>query len=124
MKQLTNKQVRTALQGSIQKWTRIVNDPTVFEHGVQDCPLCELFKDRYEEDDWDECTGCPIAEFTGDECCDGSPYERWNFANSFDDWKSPDRWRANTPEKRKAAKAMLRFLEKLDKHYFVLGVNA
>jgi hypothetical protein len=77
----------TALQGSIAKWQAIV-DGTGEDLGCENCPLCAKFNrahlqldsDDDEYGDYDgpvNCAGCPVAEATGRDFCDGSPYEQY-----------------------------------------------
>jgi len=68
-----------ALQYSIEKWETIVEyyeqHPDVFIHdqGPLTCGLCVLF---FDQDEY--CFGCPIARYTGKNCCDDTPYESYN----------------------------------------------
>jgi hypothetical protein len=67
---------REALEGSIRKWEAIVAG-TGEDLGAINCPLCAEFYDR-EDTDSDEkthCRGCPVHERTGQEHCDGPPYD-------------------------------------------------
>ncbi len=57
-----------ALNGSIQKWEKIVNGIGVNE-GRGNCPLCQLFPD---------CYGCPVAQITNSYGCNNSPYGDWS----------------------------------------------
>ena len=99
-----NKQTLKALKGSIKKWERIVAGE-LEDEGPDNCPLCKLYY-------WDkDCTGCPVFEKTAKHYCSGTPYEdKWvplirreAFVNK----------RADTPEKKKAARAELKFLKSL-----------
>lgn len=65
-----------ALRGSIEKWEAIANGSGE-DLGPENCSLCKKFFRR-------DCDGCPVYEATGEECCQGSPYERWG------ELKSPD----------------------------------
>lgn len=74
---------RTALDGSIRKWERIVKeldskDPIlkVSEKGPSDCECCISFRSYHIG-----CTRCPIYEFTGKHDCMNTPYQDW--ANRF-----------------------------------------
>jgi hypothetical protein len=95
-----NRKTAKALEGSIKKWEAIVAG-TAGDKGDDNCPLCKLFL-------WlQDCEGCPVKEKTGRMSCEGSPYDRWlNMEWSYDQ-------RADTPERKLAAKAMLKFLESL-----------
>lgn len=56
----------TALKGSIAKWEAIVAG-TDIDRGPDNCSLCWMF--------WkNDCIGCPVAESTGETCCEGTPY--------------------------------------------------
>lgn len=83
-------ETKAALDGSIVKWERIVAG-THEDEGIQDCPLCQLFRPREEN-----CTGCPVLEYSGQVWCCNTPY-----------------YRTNTAE---GKKAMLDFLKELKEH--------
>ncbi len=68
----------TALRGSIKKWEGIVAG-TIEDKGPDNCPLCQLFIDN------DECAGCPVAAFTGEDGCGDTPYEDYSAAQSRGD---------------------------------------
>lgn len=72
--------VRMALNDSINKWSKNAEATTPHEYttGVSDCPLCLIFRNV-------ECEGCPVFETTGEEGCNGTPYE-----SAFLAWKT---WR-------------------------------
>ena len=63
-----------ALQGSIEKWQRIVRRTSAVDHGTQNCPLCTMF---YEAN----CKSCPVRHATGQVHCYGSPYDEWSIHN-------------------------------------------
>lgn len=77
-----------ALRGSIAKWEAIV-EKRGEDNGCGNCPLCLKFnrmhttgaRHRYSNEDDSpppsNCAGCPVAEATGQDYCDGSPYERY-----------------------------------------------
>jgi hypothetical protein len=97
-------EVRQAIDGSIAKWQAIV-DGTGSDQGVWNCPLCGLF---YEY----KCFGCPISTFAQASSCDNTPYrKRW--AKLFTVFEQGTQMYADTPERLKAAKAELAFLEEL-----------
>jgi hypothetical protein len=102
----THVEVRTALQKSIEKWEKLVNVPGTEEHGVRDCALCGLFSTIGYG-----CTGCPIREYTGKDSCLNTPYDDWLDATGFPCVN-------DNPRSDTAARSMLAFLKKLDKHYF------
>lgn len=101
-----SKRAATALEGSIKKWTKIVErlkaDEDPDENGAYDCPLCQLYHPIMN--DRPMRTGCrlacPIKKDTGQNFCVGSPYEDW-----AGDGEDPELER--TP---KAAQAMLDYL--------------
>ncbi len=107
MKHPTNDQVRKALQGSIAKWTAIAKLEDV-DRGAENCPLCKLFyKGR------GSCNGCPVKVETGKDVCYGSPYYEYKYA---------DLWGMSVG-KQVAAERETRFLQSLDKKFFVIGVD-
>jgi hypothetical protein len=61
-----------ALRGSIAKWEAIAAG-TGRDEGTSNCPLCQQFYKRAG------CNGCPIAEATDSDSCDGNlPYIEWS----------------------------------------------
>lgn len=87
----------TALRGSIVKWRAIV-DGTGIDKGQSNCPLCQMF---YEQDGQKKvCVGCPVMESTGQNVCQGSPYDDWCEAETNEEYSE-------------AACAELAFLESL-----------
>lgn len=67
-----NRRTLKALEGSIEKWRKIVAREGV-DKGVANCPLCrELFLPVAP------CHGCPVEESTGVTGCEKSPYEAWD----------------------------------------------
>jgi len=68
-----DEDTRMALEGSIDKWQKIV-DGTGEDLGVDNCPLCQMFKTQEE----DSCEGCPVMEMTGEPNCRLSPYVSWS----------------------------------------------
>ena len=109
----TSASAKVALQGSIKKWTLIVDafvraeetgeDPVYWEGGVSDCPLCALFHNA-RTPVWSRCVGCPISADTGEPYCQGTPYT---------DWDNSDLWRYDR-ETTDNAQAMLDYLVDLD----------
>ena len=95
---------KKALEGSIRKWERIVTGEGV-DNGWRNCPLCAAF--NKDED----CRGCPVRKSTGKNLCEGTPYEKW--CDAQDEWQNQEWGSAITEKQRKAALAMLRFLESL-----------
>lgn len=97
-----DKETRQALEKSIGKWRRIV-DETGFDSGTENCALCKKFY-------LCGCDGCPVAEKTGRSDCDGSPYGEWGEAFEVYEWHIIRKRYADTDKKRAAAQAMLDFL--------------
>jgi len=62
---------RKLLKGSLNKWYKIAYEGAR-DGGTTDCPLCDEY--FYKET---TCKGCPVAEWTGQTGCDGTPYETW-----------------------------------------------
>lgn len=72
-KRLYPKEVIEALDGSIEKWYGITFEGKR-DRGRLDCPLCQIFNN--EADEWSSCSGCPIADESGDGCIN-TPYSEW-----------------------------------------------
>ena len=99
-----------ALKESVAHWERLLACKTKQEleaegYGAEHCALCEMFSEN------PQCNGCPVAESTGEDSCDGTPYYKAD--------KELDRylgyWVVN-PRKtfpRKQVKAELDFLKSL-----------
>lgn len=88
-----------ALRGSIAKWEGVVAG-TIEDKGPSNCPLCQLFIDN------DDCAGCPVAAFTGEDGCGDTPYEDYSAAEGKGDEKAMER----------AANAEVAFLKSLLPH--------
>ena len=69
-----DKKTRKALEGSIQKWQDIA-DRKIADEGSDNCPLCKVFLNS--KPDEFGCTGCPVAQDTGEMVCRGTPYYAW-----------------------------------------------
>ena len=69
-----SEQQKKALRGSIRKWKNI-SDNKSDDKGWASCPCCVLWNGEHEHDL--NCHGCPIAAFTGEIECNGSPYRAW-----------------------------------------------
>lgn len=70
-----------ALEGSIVKWTKIVNRETA-DRGPDNCPLCKRF-DPFSDNpcvigEEGEEEQCPVMIATGESNCNGSPYEEFD----------------------------------------------
>ena len=57
------------MEASVQKWNRIIAGKSS-DGGIVDCPPCRIFYLLV-------CYGCPIAAYTGQKFCKGSPYPEW-----------------------------------------------
>jgi hypothetical protein len=57
------------MKASVEKWNRIIAGKGS-DGGVVDCPPCRIYYLLV-------CTGCPIAAYTGQRFCKGTPYGRW-----------------------------------------------
>jgi hypothetical protein len=103
-----NHKTRIALEGSIEKWEKIVMG-TGKDEGCSNCPLCEEF--------WNyQCKDCPVRQATGQIYCRGTPYAKW--ADMQEEYVLPDGdWIAETPEQRMIAMNMLSFLRELHPDY-------
>ena len=86
-----------ALQGSIEKWEKIVARTGVDE-GVRNCPLCQLFRTRHNN-----CNGCPVMEKADMPYCIRTPYPRFALVRN----------RENVLASRKYAQDELKFLKSL-----------
>ena len=95
-----NKQTLRALKGSIKKWELIVAGKGK-DLGDENCSLCKRFV--YSR----ECMGCPVQQKTGRQFCEASPYKKWMLLTGGYGAV------ADTPERKKAARAELKFLKSL-----------
>lgn len=77
-----------ALDGSVEKWNRIVaafegaegtdQEVKYEENGPDDCPLCVRYHPvKIGSFDWTCAKACPIKKDTGLDFCQGTPYEDW-----------------------------------------------
>ncbi len=65
----TKQQTAKALEGSIEKWRKIVVREGQ-DYSGSNCPLCALFPD------WG-CPGCPVMKASGKSECRGTPFANW-----------------------------------------------
>ena len=104
-----NPETRKALEGSIEKWEKIVRSTEEKDRGTANCPLCRLFFSP-------DCAGCPVKEKTGMHGCQGSPYNAWdNHHETFHSkafGESTSRYK-DCPECLRLAKKELEFLKEL-----------
>ncbi|MFZ7128390.1 MAG: hypothetical protein ACOWWM_19725 [Desulfobacterales bacterium] len=67
------------MEAAVRKWQRII-DGRASDGGILDCPPCRLYYLRV-------CGGCPIAAYSGQRFCKGTPYVPWlhhqNSAHGF-----------------------------------------
>ena len=105
-----NEKTLTALKDSIEHWKRLATGKSTENEEIyqDDCALCQVFFRR------DACEGCPVNE-AGFPNCKRSAWlacanavEAWKCAlhSKYDSWK-------DTPRFRKAARALVKFLESL-----------
>lgn len=84
-----SKICKTALEGSIKKWHKIVIafeevegtdlDPDYEENGPVNCPLCQRYHPSFTGNKAWRCSdACAIRKDTGKPFCDGTPYEAWS----------------------------------------------
>lgn len=98
MPQYSEEQIRDALQGSVEKWRKIIAG-TGSDEGTDNCPLCHLF---YKHN----CYGCHVYEASGEKYCNNTPYEDWIGDGGCD-------YVHSCPTCRRNAYRELKFLEKL-----------
>lgn len=65
----TARQTAEALEGSIEKWRKIVAGEDK-DDGPDNCPLCHLFIDK-------DCWGCPVSQISEQPRCSGTPHKNW-----------------------------------------------
>jgi len=70
MKELMKQRTLSALEGSIDKWGKIVYNGGLDE-GATNCPLCTEFLLG------DSCSNCPISKKTGKSACYSTPFTKW-----------------------------------------------
>ncbi len=96
-----------ALEGSIEKWERIVRSTRGVDRHSENCPLCNLYTSG--------CRKCIVRQKTKRSSCSGSPFAKWN-KHQWDD-HAPSRYpmrRFKGCEKcLKLAEAELEFLKSL-----------
>jgi len=69
-------QALAALKESIEHWKRVVASPLTEKLGPENCALCKLFllnKNGFLH----SCRGCPIYASTGQQFCNGTPYDTY-----------------------------------------------
>lgn len=96
-----------ALRGSIEKWEKIVAGTGV-DLGTDNCPLCEVFRVRYDAKAR-PCVGCPVRARSGLPGCRGTPYDVWMSETASDGFERV----AGSAEAKVAAQAELDFLRSL-----------
>lgn len=108
------KTAERALRGSIRKWDSIAKGSGV-DRGSQNCALCQEYLYRATD-----CSGCPVAAKTGQQHCEGTPYEQWcrersgrvyHYAEDGDYMKTG--YAIGDEDSRKIAEAEVKFLKSL-----------
>lgn len=94
------KQSLNAIDGSINKWKRIVHFLGQ-DKGCNNCSLCI----EYVDSDSIACVNCPIYLYSGYDYCSNSPYMIWS-----EDYHDNNDGRAITREEIACANMMLSFL--------------
>lgn len=61
---------KTALKGSIKKWFNVWHGLEE-DLGTRNCPLCKIHADN-------GCGDCAVADATDKDCCDDTPYKKWD----------------------------------------------
>jgi len=64
-----------AIQGSIEKWDRIIKSTKALDRGVDNCPLCKIYDGDVNR--IFNCLGCPVKDKTGRDNCMETPYYDW-----------------------------------------------
>lgn len=67
-------QALVALKESIEHWKRVVASPLTEKIGPEECALCKLFL-LNKNGLLHSCRGCPIYASTGQQFCNGTPYD-------------------------------------------------
>ena len=96
-----------ALEKSIAKWVSIAEGIGI-DAGGRNCSLCITFY-NYKEN---KCEGCPICELTGEEDCDGTPYQEWAAHHRNEHYQSKYK-QALCPTCKDIAKKEVQFLKGL-----------
>ncbi len=99
----TKRQTAKALEGSIEKWAKIVARKGV-DDGHLNCPLCTVFIGG------NGCEGCPVADSKESWGCSNTPIDRWYKHQAR---KHAIRGENLCPTCTRFAKAELKFLESL-----------
>lgn len=103
---LTRRQTR-ALFKSIQHWKRIAKGKA-YSNGTETCALCQEF--LCSEFYGDDCRKCPVAEKTGEEYCDGTPFPEFTKVAHTDE--AGFRWALGKPAQA-AAEKEVKFLKSI-----------
>lgn len=104
---------KEALEGSIKKWKRIVEDRRAVDNGYRNCKLCLMYDCGPES-----CTGCPVKDKTGKVLCTGTPHQRWeDHMGDHGIYLNPFRRQKDCPTCLSLAKEELAFLESLRSQY-------
>lgn len=87
---MKNDKVAAALEGSIEKWQKII-EGTGVDKGDDNCPLCQLFLKGRNDNVYNACLGCPVSEKTDASHCFFTPYEKWYIHMKFEHFKDLDK---------------------------------
>lgn len=72
---MENTETRKALEGSIEKWEKIVRNPRAQDMGIANCPLCKRFGGSCMIQETKE--RCPVR-IKAKRCgCIGTPHTKW-----------------------------------------------
>lgn len=94
------------MEAAVRKWNRIIAGKGS-DGGVWDCPPCRIYYMLF-------CTGCPIATYTGQKFCKGSPYGPWYHHQNNDHGYMIRRIRC--PECERLAKDMRDYMQEIADH--------
>lgn len=107
-----DQKTRDALEASIKHHEECLAEsrPDLIQLGVKSCALCRQFYKYDRENNELNCDGCPVKERTGENGCEGSPYE-----DAFDlmlTWESSEE-EADRDRYRAAEQCEIDFLKSL-----------
>lgn len=98
-----------ALRDAVEKWRQIERGEMV-DAGIENCTLCFIYNTI---DSVTACKGCPVSEFTGQQFCEGTPYQDWAEELKKTSQHPYYGYVADTPQLRRLARAERLFLMKL-----------
>lgn len=76
----------------------------------RNCALCRKFN-RLSMSDSEACTGCPVADKTGKQFCDGTPF--YDLESAYYEWKHDPKKTMRALAFRKAEREEIKFLKSL-----------